>query len=99
MHNRLLRVGCVLILYAAVYCTLRATRVLVHRNYLYWDEDAPQYTTGGGYIEVDDVGHGSVFNENGLPVNSRADRFCRFTFYPLVKAEEWYWRANASGLD
>src|SRR4051794_24181321 len=95
LRRRLARVVCVAMLYAAAYGGLRVTFVLVHRNYLYWDENAPGYVTGGGYVEVQDVGHGSFFNEHGRPLNGRLDRFCRVAFYPFVKAEEWYWRRHA----
>jgi hypothetical protein len=96
LHSRLARIMFVAMFFAAVYCGLRVTRVLVHRNYLYRDEDAPGYVTGGGYVEIHDVGHGSVFNEHGRPINGRLDRVCRVLFYPFVKAEEWYWRRHAA---
>ena len=94
LRSRLARVAGVVVLYVAVYCGLRATRVLVHRNYLYWDRNAPGSPPGGGYVEVDDVGHGSFFDQHGSSMNGSVDRFCRIGFYPLVKAEESYWRRN-----
>jgi hypothetical protein len=92
LTRRVGQAAILLLLYAMTYCGLRASRCLVHRNYLYWDERAPGYPAGGGYVDVHDVGHGSFFDEHGRPRNAASDQVVRAIFPPFVQAEAWFWQ-------
>src|SRR5688500_19711579 len=80
------------LLYLGAYAGLRVNRVLVHQHYIRWDSDAnPGFPTGGGYVEEHDIGRGSNLDATGRPTVDPMTRAARALFFPLVRAECWYW--------
>jgi len=96
LARRSVRLIVLALLYAATYASLRTSRLLIHRNYLYWDENAPGSAPSGGYVEKHDIGGRAFFDVNGRQADDAFGCFARVAFWPLVRAESYCWRQQAT---